>query len=214
MDKKNLFQKINNVMREVKTVEKTASIIMVRGSYNAVEHDEVTSLLHGPMVKEGIVANATMESCELSVLDNNGRPSYRTDVWVSVTFINADNPDEFMVTKSFSYALDMGDKATGKAYSMAVKYCYLKTFMLASCDKEENRDFEQSSPQRPSGNAQGFTKNSASGASDAQKNFIFKMLNQKHNGQIPALVLDGIKKLSSSVASEKIKELKAELGIQ
>jgi hypothetical protein len=38
--------------------------------------------------------------------------------------------------------MDSSDKAMGKAYSMALKYCYLKTFMLESLDEEESRECE------------------------------------------------------------------------
>jgi hypothetical protein len=151
-NKLNLFQRINLVMQAVSTVNKGSTVDMGNNrSYTAVSHDDVTALLHGPLTSAGIVALSTIEEATLDIYqtektyNNNVTKStgYIVKVWASVTFINIDNPEERITTKCYAYALDSGDKATGKAYSMAVKYCYLKTFMLESLDEEESRDYEK-----------------------------------------------------------------------
>jgi hypothetical protein len=156
---KNLFQKINDIQKQVKSVHKGGTVkINERSSYSAVLHDDVTGLLHDPIANAGIVAMARMETCELESFEvqksYNGQTtssrSYMVKVWASVTFMNSDNPAEQFQTQCFAYAIDSGDKATGKAYSMAIKYCYLKTFMLESCDDEESRDYENSWKNEPS----------------------------------------------------------------
>jgi hypothetical protein len=148
---KNLYQKINDIQKTVKSVHKGGTVkINERASYSAVLHDDVTALLHDPIANAGIVAMPRMEICELEIIRTsktyNGQVtesnSYMVKVWASVTFINSENPSEQYQTQCFAYAIDSGDKATGKAYSMAIKYCYLKTFMLESCDDEESRDWE------------------------------------------------------------------------
>lgn len=148
----NIYQKIIKVMNQVDYVVKGSTVSTGVGSagYKAVSHDDVTGLLHKPCVEFGIVIVPSIVDSKVSeiikeVIYNNKtekKISYRADVWVDVTFINADNPDERIISKSFAYAMDSSDKATGKAYSMAVKYAYLKTFMLESGDNEETRDFE------------------------------------------------------------------------
>lgn len=155
---KNLFQKINDIQKQVKSVHKGGTVkINERSSYSAVLHDDVTALLHDPIANAGIVAMSRMESCKLETFETqktyNGQTtssrSYMVKVWASVTFMNSDNPTEQFQTQCFAYAIDSGDKATGKAYSMAIKYCYLKTFMLESCDDEESRDYENSWKNEP-----------------------------------------------------------------
>jgi hypothetical protein len=155
---KNLYQKINDIQKQVKSVHKGGTVkINERQSYSAVLHDDVTGLLHDPIANAGIVAMARMESCDLEILEvqksyqgqTTSSKSYMVKVWASVTFINSDNPQEQYQTQCFAYAIDSGDKATGKAYSMAIKYCYLKTFMLESCDDEESRDYENSWKNEP-----------------------------------------------------------------
>lgn len=137
-------------MNEVKTVLKTADVaVNAYNSYEAVEHDEVTRILHDPIVNNGIAVNPSMEICETSrveVFDKNGNKKISNYclVKVSLTFINIDKPDERLVSYSYAEAFDNGDKGIGKAYSMATKYCYLKTFMLESLDKEEERNFNLS----------------------------------------------------------------------
>jgi len=154
----NLYQRINLIQLKISSVYKGAKVSMGNsGSYNAVSHDDVTALLHQPIADVGIIAFPNMESADVesyeTVKSYNGKDTvstgYKVKVWASITFINMDKPDERITTKCFSYALDNGDKATGKAYSMAIKYCYLKTFMLESCDEEESRDYEQSYKPKP-----------------------------------------------------------------
>jgi hypothetical protein len=147
---KNLYQKIQDIMKEVDTVFKGATISMGNNrSYSAVNHDDVARLLHKPLAEHGIITKVSVEKVEISSRDKTNKygdtsPEYRADVWVDVTFINADNPEEREVCKSFAYAFDSGDKAVGKAQSMAVKYVFLKNFVLESTDNEESRDHENS----------------------------------------------------------------------
>jgi hypothetical protein len=155
---KNLYQKINDIQKTVKSVHKGGTVkINERASYSAVLHDDVTALLHDPIANAGIVAMPRMETCEVEIIRTsksyNGQitesNSYMVKIWASVTFINSENPSEQYQTQCFAYAIDSGDKATGKAYSMAIKYCYLKTFMLESCDDEESRDYENTWKNEP-----------------------------------------------------------------
>lgn len=150
----NLFQKINYIMQKVESVTKGSTVAITQNSsYKAVSHDDVTALLHRPLTEARIIAMPNMESAEVEHFttektyqgNTTKNFSYMVKVWASVTFINADDPKDCITTKCFAYAMDSGDKATGKAYSMAIKYCYLKVFMLESCDDEESRDYELNS---------------------------------------------------------------------
>lgn len=142
--KLNVLQRINQVMKEVSYVKKTAEVGYGLNTYKAVQHDDVTRLLHGPCANVGLVLLPNMDSCEIkkvSVVDRKGNKGerYEVDLWASVTVMNIDDPSDIIQTKAFATAFDIQDKAPGKAYSMAVKYCYLKLFMLESGDREEER---------------------------------------------------------------------------
>jgi len=145
---KNLYQRMSAVMMEVESVFKGANVNMGNGrSYSAVNHDDVAALLHRPLAQNGIITKVSVEKVDISTREKTNKfgdvsLEYRADVWVEVTFINADNPEERELCKSFAYAFDSGDKAVGKAESMAVKYVFLKNFVLESTDNEESRDHE------------------------------------------------------------------------
>ena len=131
---KNVARKIHQVMGDVTGIVKTANIQMGRGSYKAVEHDEVTKNLRASMLEHRLVALPCTIKDDVSMVND----MFRADVVVKVTFIDIDS-GEYLETAMPAYALDRGDKASGKAISMATKYAYLKTFMLESFDNEEAR---------------------------------------------------------------------------
>jgi len=148
---KNLYQKINEVMLKVTTVIKDAEIQMSSNrSYLGVSHDAVTSALHLPMAQAGIVLKVEEASCKVDVVESvkawNGQETktktYHASVSMYLTLINADDPKERETSTFSAIAFDSGDKAIGKATSMAVKTGLLKLFMLESLDQEESRETE------------------------------------------------------------------------
>ena len=149
---KNLHQKINDIQKEVRSVFRGSRVAVTEyRSYTAVSHDDIAALLHLPMADAGVSVEVSMESCEIDKVattkEYQGKKeekiSYMAKVWMLVSFVNSDDPklDRFTV-RSFAYALDSGDKAVGKACSMAVKYVYLKNFNLESTDDEEARNID------------------------------------------------------------------------
>lgn len=148
-DKKlNLYQKINEIQKLVTTVKKGATIMMNKNSsYAAVTHDDVTELIQGPVAEIGLVFFPSITDSELIQFEVtkewNGTTTkslqYLIKLYIDVKVVNSDNPEEFEIMKTFSYALDPQDKAQGKALSMGVKNVYLKLFLIKSGDKEEDR---------------------------------------------------------------------------
>lgn len=151
MSTKNIYQRLNDVMKEVTTVFKGTQVSMGGSrSYSAVSHDDVTALIHDPMVRNGIFVEIDTESAEVSTIETKSefqgkeqvKISYLAKVMVRATFVNIDDPKDRFVVRKFAYAMDSSDKAVGKAESMAVKYIYLKNLLLESTDDEESREFE------------------------------------------------------------------------
>lgn len=148
MSTKNLYQKINQVMLEVESVEKGARIeISSTRSYTAVTHDDVTRLLHMPIAKAGLVILTSVIESKMDVTDKtkeyNGKVTtskeYMASVTIELTAVNMDKPEEKISVNMPAIAFDPTDKAFGKAISMATKYALLKLFMLDSYDEEEKR---------------------------------------------------------------------------
>lgn len=147
----NIYQKINEIQKEVQTVYKGATVSMGGGKeYYAVSHDDVAALLHLPLASIGISMEVDMVDCVIEQFiiekEYNGKIdkkfNYMARVKMAVTFVNSDDPKERFTVNSSAYAFDAGDKAVGKAQSMAVKYVYLKNFNLESTDQEESRSNE------------------------------------------------------------------------
>ena len=206
---KNLYQKMTDIMKTVKSVTKGETVNITQSrSYTAVGHDDVAALLHTPLAEAGIWVKVSVTDCQVSSIEkvfSNGNKGYeyRSDVWVEVVFINADKPEERESVKAFAYAFDSGDKATGKAQSMAVKYAFLKNFTLESVDEEESREHEQKSayvskPQYPS-------QSREVPPTEKQKDFIKSLCSQTNNPYVEPKTFDHAQKLI-----ERLKEIQEE----
>lgn len=144
MSELNLYQRINEIRREVSYVKKDKAVSTGgEGSYKAVTHDQVCSITREHLVKHGVVCVPYLvTSKSLQPLQIEGQQKinkqWRYEAIYDFKFINIDKPSEFEVVRVEGHALDGGDKAPGKALSMCRKYASLKLFEIASGDQEEN----------------------------------------------------------------------------
>lgn len=136
----NIFQRINAVMAEVGGhIDKDSKVqINNRDAYDYISHDAVTEHVRAACVKHGIAV--------LPSVADHQKDTNRTELTVDVAFINIDRPDDFITVRSVGYGVDNSDKGPGKAWSYAVKYAYLKLFMLNSADDIEADDVEHERP--------------------------------------------------------------------
>lgn len=213
---KNIYQRMNDVMKVVSQVHKGKVVSTGGGGgYKAVQHDDVTRLLQPELVKNGIYVSVTHTRNELEqmeVIRKAGQPGeyktteYQVSIDVRVSFINIDSPEEKITVNGYAYAMDNGDKAAGKALSMAVKNILLKNFMLESCDDEESRDNEKDRGSvKPKGASIGYGND----PSEKQKSMIFAITKtlypERDNSEINSKIAS-IK--SSKEASDIISKLK------
>lgn len=143
MNEKNVYQRINDVMNELSYIKKTGSVSYGNNTYTAVLHDDVTRAVQPLFVKHGLVSVPSMTDTKIKMYDvttKKGQANrYECQTTVELKVVNIDNPNEEIIVTSVAHSFDSQDKSTGKAYSMAVKYCYLKLLMLESGDEEESR---------------------------------------------------------------------------
>lgn len=138
-DDASLWQRVNAVMRVVGFLEKD-KVHEIRkegkkvGEFDYISHDAVTAAIRPACVRYGI-------SVLPNVVDHN-KDGNRTELTVDTAFINIDKPEEQAVIRTVAYGVDNSDKGPGKAFSYAVKYAYLKFFMLNSADDIEKTDIE------------------------------------------------------------------------
>lgn len=132
----NIFQRMREVMREVKIVAKDRYQKFDKFHYTG--HDDVTDPLHDAFVKFGIIQHV--------ILGDMGRREDKSFyVNVTIAWINVDDPTDRFVVLSFGEAMatrDRGQKGDdlqfGKAISYAVKVAQLKNFMLVGGGIEDN----------------------------------------------------------------------------
>jgi ERF superfamily len=120
---KNLWQRLADAQSKVDYVQKERKSGM---RYSIVSHDAVTAKVRPVLVECGIHYHPVALSFSQS--------GNRTEVALTVRFVNVDKPDEFIDVPSLGYGIDDQDKGPGKAISYAVKYALLKTLGLETGD--------------------------------------------------------------------------------
>lgn len=140
MSTKNIYQRVNAVMKEVEYVQKDATISGA-GSYKAVTHDNVTAVLRPQLVNNGIVVVVSQVKGKIAQLrdTNAGIKQHLYVGTYEISFVSVDNAEDRITVIQQAHANDSGDKAPGKAESYAVKYAMLKTFSLETGENEEGR---------------------------------------------------------------------------
>jgi len=161
----NLYQRINEVKKEVGHVVKDVTVGAGRNSYKAVSHDAVLKAVNDLMIKHGVISIVNQVKTKLvreayQALDyksNSMVTKYRsiTTAKVKVKFVNMDEPSEYDFVEGIGQGDDPSDKGAGKAYSYAVKYAYLKLFGLATGENDEARhDYSQTQSKATKPNSQ------------------------------------------------------------
>jgi len=127
--KLNIHQRLANVMNEVSYIQKDKKDGM---KYSIVSHDKVTAKVRPALLKHGIVY--------YPVMLEHSQNGNRTEVTMSIKFVNIENQDDYFVVPSLGFGIDNQDKGPGKAISYAVKYALLKALGLETGD---DPDLEQ-----------------------------------------------------------------------
>lgn len=141
---KNIYQRINAVMKEVQYVQKDKAVSGGGQNYKAVTHDQVVSVARESLVKHGIVIIPNQIGGEFLVMrDMNATPQPVKmglySGWYEINFINMDNGEDKITVKIEAHAADNGDKATGKALTYATKAALLKVLNLETGENDESR---------------------------------------------------------------------------
>jgi len=135
----NVLQRLNGVQLEVDYVQKEKRQGM---RYSIVSHDAVTAKVRPVLVKYGVLYYPRHLQTE--------QFGNRTQAFMTVRFVNIDEPADFIDVQSFGYGIDESDKGPGKAMSYAVKYALLKALGMETGD---DPDLEQDTTFRTPGNS-------------------------------------------------------------
>lgn len=139
----NLFQRINEIRKELPYIQKDKSVSTGTGSYKAVTHDQVTGMIRNALINHGVVCVPSLVTSSMQQIKQGnaeGKGSmWRYDATYSFDFVNIDDPQDRIVITIEAHANDNADKAPGKAISYAKKYAVLKLFEIETGEDEESR---------------------------------------------------------------------------
>ena len=145
---RNVYQRINAVMKEVEYVQKDKAVSGGGQNYKAVTHDQVVSVCRKSLVKHGVVICPEQLRGEIII-----KRDVATDVKMhlyggeyAIHFVNMDNPQDRITVLIHAHAADNGDKAPGKAITYATKAAILKTLSLETGENDESRTHEAELP--------------------------------------------------------------------
>ena len=139
---KNIYQRINSVMKEVAYIKKDANIGGGGNSYKAVTHDQVISVCRSKLVDAGILIFPEQTSGEL-LITRNLKEDIKMHLYSGVykiNFVNIDKPEDKVTVTINAHAADNGDKAPGKCITYATKSAILKILCLETGENDESRE--------------------------------------------------------------------------
>jgi len=132
-EKLNIYQRINNVIKEGLYIKRGSA-----GQGTGVLYDEVISILTPFLMKHGIVFNVEKVGEARSRANAKGNYIYECDF--NVHYINIDDSSDRFTTLVEAHAMDSGDKAPGKAITYATKISLLKVFQIETGENDESRE--------------------------------------------------------------------------
>lgn len=128
--KKNIYQKLHAIQKEVKKMEKDG--VNEFHKYNYLSETQVTELFKGLLEKHGVmfIYGSTIDSTE------SVGTSMLTNVTVHYEFVDVDT-QESVIGSAAGQGTDKGDKGVYKAITGAIKYIFMKTFLIPTGDDPE-----------------------------------------------------------------------------
>lgn len=141
----NIHQRLHAVMKDVQYIQKEQKRGM---NYTIVSHDAVTAKVRPALVEHGVIY--------YPVSIKRSQDGNRTEMDVTVRFVNIDQPEDFIDVACCGYGIDPQDKGPGKATSYAVKYALLKALGLETGDEPDHEDIphERAPKTQPAANRQ------------------------------------------------------------
>lgn len=184
---KNIYQRLNAVMKEVKYVQKDKEVDAPGQRYKAVTHDQVVSVARESMVKHGIVIVPKQVSGGLEIKRDleKGVKMHLYSGAYKILFVNIDNPDDFVSATVQAHAADNGDKAPGKCLTYATKTAVVKVLWLETGEDEESRE-EVRESQKPITEEQAATIKKRLEATESDVNKFLSVFKVQSVDSIPA----------------------------
>ncbi len=108
--------------------------------YDYATESDIMDAVRASLSEVGVSIFPSVGEVEVSAADPNDRGGPVTTVELLVTFVHESG--EAMTTRWYGQGQDKTDKGYYKAYTGAMKYCLLKTFLMSTGDDPEATDGE------------------------------------------------------------------------
>lgn len=150
-EKKNLYEKIQLVSNEVKSISKNMTVGKGAYAYKAVSDIDVTLAVNKAETKYKIlsvpIGQKVISSETVKTLSEDGKEktTFVENIEVTVRFIDLENISDFIDVPILAKGLDNGDKGFGKAATYARKYSLLMVYKIATGedpDAEKSKQLE------------------------------------------------------------------------
>ncbi|WP_353990060.1 ERF family protein [Pediococcus argentinicus] len=137
---KTLFKKLQNIHSKVPYIQKANKSTQ----YSYAGSSDVLGQIHNLMDEENIILVPEITNHNVDTSANRkGTNVYFTDIEMTMTWINTDNPEERLSSKWYAQGIDTaGEKGVGKALTYGEKYFLLKFFNIATDDMDPD-SFQQ-----------------------------------------------------------------------
>jgi hypothetical protein len=141
-----VHQALAAVMAEVGAIGKDRDNDQQRFKFRGI--DDVQNALHGPLAKHGVLIVPSVLERIAETRQTANQKSMNV-VHLHVAFSLHGPAGDELTGSAWGEAQDSGDKATGKAHSMALKTFLLETFMVPTKDLEDaDQQAEAAAPAR------------------------------------------------------------------
>lgn len=144
METKKIYEQMVKVMEEIGAVKKNKSITGSGPNYKFRGIDDFINAVHPALITHKVFITPIVISREEKLVDvirKNGDTAVDKHVNLKVKYIFYTTDGSSIETEAVGEGIDTGDKATGKAYSMAYKYNLIQTFAVPTEDMEEGDSY-------------------------------------------------------------------------
>ena len=127
----NIYQKINEVMKNIEYLAKDDKVEFGTTTYKAISEEKVTTVVRDQLVKNGIViVPIEQESENKELIRTEKSVNMLASVHIKYRIQNIDDVNDYIEVESNGTGVDTQDKGVGKAMTYAYKYMLLRTFAI------------------------------------------------------------------------------------
>ncbi|MCL4415263.1 MAG: ERF family protein [Actinobacteria bacterium] len=134
----NIYQKLIEVRKTVPYLKKENEGYQ----FKFVSSSQTLAALKAKMDELQLLLIPSVTSKNLIEKNQSGSKEHLTELEMDFKWVNAENPEEFILCHWYGQGLDTGEKGVGKALTYAEKYFMLKFFNIPT-DKDDPDSFQE-----------------------------------------------------------------------